>query len=63
MNDHESNPLTAFSLIGKTALVTGGARGVGRAMCEAFLRSGALVVIADRGQAAAEQTATDFSAV
>lgn len=34
-------------LTGKTALVTGGARGIGRAMVEAYVREGATVCIAD----------------
>jgi len=36
-----------FSLKGKTAIVTGGARGNGRAIAEALLKAGATVVIAD----------------
>lgn len=36
-------------LAGKTALVTGGARGIGLAFVEAYLREGARVVIADVG--------------
>jgi len=38
----------AFSLQGETALITGGATGLGRAMAEAFLAAGAKVVIAGR---------------
>ena len=38
-------------LAGKTALITGGARGIGLAFVEAYLREGARVVIADVGGA------------
>lgn len=41
-------PETLFSLHGKTALVTGGATGIGRMAAEALMRAGARVLIASR---------------
>ncbi len=41
-------PETLFSLHGKTALVTGGATGIGRMASEALVRAGAKVLIASR---------------
>lgn len=40
-------PDHSFSLTGKTAMVTGGAAGIGNAICEAFLAKGAHVVLLD----------------
>ena len=44
-------------LAGKSALITGAARGIGRAFAEAYLREGAQVVIADINVEAAQITA------
>ncbi|MFK7892985.1 MAG: L-iditol 2-dehydrogenase [Granulosicoccus sp.] len=44
-------------LDGKVALVTGGARGIGRAICEAYAAQGARVVVADLSEEDAVDTA------
>ncbi|RKS92948.1 NAD(P)-dependent dehydrogenase (short-subunit alcohol dehydrogenase family) [Microbacterium sp. AG790] len=49
-------------LTGKTALVTGGATGIGRAVSERFVAEGARVVVADRDGVAATAAATALGA-
>lgn len=47
-------------LAGKTALITGAARGIGRALAQAYIREGAKVAIADIDVARAQETARDL---
>lgn len=49
--------MTSYDLTGRTALVTGGASGLGAGMAEALARAGAAVAIGDVQRDAGEQTA------
>lgn len=49
-----------MKLQGKRALITGAARGIGRAFAERYLREGAQVVIGDINLAGARQTAAEI---
>ncbi|MBT2321728.1 SDR family oxidoreductase [Variovorax paradoxus] len=51
-----------FSLEGRSALITGGSRGIGRMIAEGFLAQGARVYISARKAAACDQTARELSA-
>lgn len=56
-------PETLFSLRGKTALVTGGATGIGRMAAEALVQAGAHVLIASRKGDACEEAAARLNAI
>lgn len=50
-----------FSLAGRTALVTGGSRGIGRMIAKGFLQAGARVIICSRKMDECEATAKELS--
>lgn len=57
------NTSTLFTLQGRTALVTGGSRGIGRMIAAGFLAQGAKVYITARKAAVCDQTAKELSAL
>lgn len=54
---------TLFGLTGKTALITGGATGIGRMAAEAMVRAGARVLLASRKGDACEAVAAQLNAL
>lgn len=50
-----------FSVAGKRALVTGGSRGIGRAIAEALVRAGAEVIITSRKRQDLDETAASLA--
>ena len=51
-----------FDLTGKVAVITGGSRGIGRAIAQCFAEAGADVMIASRKLEACQKTAADIGA-
>lgn len=53
--------MSEASLAGRVAIVTGGARGIGRGIATRFVRDGAFVLIVDRDIAVAARTAAELT--
>jgi NAD(P)-dependent dehydrogenase (short-subunit alcohol dehydrogenase family) len=52
-----------FSLAGRTALITGGSRGIGRMIAAGYIAQGAKVYISARKEVACRQTAEDLGCI
>jgi gluconate 5-dehydrogenase len=63
LSSNDDTPDQLFSLRGKSALITGGAGGLGKAIAAAYLRSGAKVAIADMRKTELEVARAELSAL
>jgi len=54
--DHAVSPGSPFTLTGKTSIVTGGGRGIGRAIVHRLVSAGANVLVCDLDQQALQET-------
>ena len=55
--------LPMFDLSGRTAIVTGGGRGIGKGICLALAQAGANIVVANRDTATAAETVREVEAL
>ena len=55
--------LSVFDLTGRTAVVTGGGRGIGKGICLALAQAGANIVVANRDTATAAETVREIEAL
>ena len=55
--------LPVFDLTGRTAVVTGGGRGIGKGICLALAQAGADIVVANRDTATAAETVREIQAL
>jgi len=63
VTDAPTTPAELFSVAGKTALVTGGTRGIGRMIARGYVEAGAEVIVVSRKEEAVDETVTALSAL